>query len=115
MQDERIRLVRAIDKGIDFVAAGMASLVGLIVVFVAGSICYEVIVRYIFNAPTSWVYNFSSVLVAGVPLLGSAWALGQTKHICGDVLVLCLRERSRLDGEVLGEGFVAGYAASFAY
>ncbi len=115
MQDERIRLVRAIDKGIDFVAAGMASLVGLIVVFVAGSICYEVIVRYIFNAPTSWVYNFSSVLVAGVPLLGSAWALRQNKHICVDVLVHRLPERSRLAVEVLGEAFVAVYAAIFAY
>ena len=46
---------------------------------------YEVIVRYVFNAPTIWSYDLSYMLYGGHFMLGAGYALLKKAHIRTDV------------------------------
>lgn len=48
------------------------------------SICYEVVSRYFFNAPTEWAYDVSAMLYGSLFMLGAAYALHKGAHIRTD-------------------------------
>jgi TRAP-type mannitol/chloroaromatic compound transport system permease small subunit len=56
----------------------------LIVPLVAGT-TYEVIVRYLFNAPTIWAYDLSYMLYGSHFMLGAAYTLLKGGHIRTDI------------------------------
>jgi TRAP-type mannitol/chloroaromatic compound transport system permease small subunit len=45
---------------------------------------YEVVARYVFNAPTIWAYEVTYMLYAAVFMLGAAYALHKGAHIRTD-------------------------------
>ncbi len=49
-------------------------------------LCYEVIVRYIFNSPTVWVQEVSIYLFMWAMLVGAAYTLMMGKHVRIDLL-----------------------------
>ncbi len=65
-------------------------LVGLMVAPLAGIITllvlYEVLVRYVFNAPTSWTAEVENYLQIGMVMLGGGYALHHGGHVRVDVL-----------------------------
>lgn len=48
------------------------------------ALCYEVIARYVFNAPTVWAYDMSYMLYGGHFMLGAGYALVNKAHIRTD-------------------------------
>jgi TRAP-type mannitol/chloroaromatic compound transport system permease small subunit len=56
---------------------------------------YEVIARYVFNAPTIWAYEIGYLMTGSGFLLGMAYALSRDAHIRIDVIALTLSERTR--------------------
>ncbi len=50
------------------------------------SLVYEVIARYVFNAPTIWASDISQILYGAFFMLGSAYALQRQQHIRTDFL-----------------------------
>lgn len=75
-----IRLVRIIDKFTDTTGTLVAWLnVPLVVVVV-----WEVIARYVFNAPTIWSFELTYMLYGTIFMLGSAYALHKGAHIRTD-------------------------------
>jgi TRAP-type mannitol/chloroaromatic compound transport system permease small subunit len=50
-----------------------------------GSLTYEVIARYAFNAPTIWAYDVSYMLYGSHFMLGSAYCLYKKGHIRTDL------------------------------
>ncbi|MDH3319003.1 MAG: TRAP transporter small permease subunit [Betaproteobacteria bacterium] len=48
------------------------------------AVAYEVMMRYLFNAPTLWVFEITYMLYATVFMLGSAYALHKGAHIRTD-------------------------------
>lgn len=56
----------------------------LIVPLVAGTV-YEVVVRYMFNAPTIWAYDLSYMLYGSHFMLGAAYTLLKGGHIRTDI------------------------------
>ena len=56
----------------------------LIVPLVAGT-TYEVIVRYLFNAPTIWAYDLSYMLYGSHFMLGASYTLLKGGHIRTDI------------------------------
>jgi TRAP-type mannitol/chloroaromatic compound transport system permease small subunit len=49
-----------------------------------GAVAYEVIARYLFNAPTVWSYDVTYMLYGALFMLGAAYALHKGAHIRTD-------------------------------
>ena len=75
-----IRLVRIIDKFTDTTGTWVAWLNMPLVLAVS----YEVIARYLFNAPTVWSFDVTYMLYGTIFMLGSAYALHKGAHIRTD-------------------------------
>ena len=90
--------VRAIDRISSI--AGFIAAVALAGMTVA--VCYEVISRYIFNSPTTWVTEVSTYLFVAVAFLGLAEAQRANAHIQVELLVDRLGKEQRAFVELIG-------------
>jgi TRAP-type mannitol/chloroaromatic compound transport system permease small subunit len=75
-----IRLVRIIDKFTDVTGTWVAWLNVPLVL----AVTYEVLARYLFNAPTIWSFDVTYMLYGTIFMLGSAYALHKGAHIRTD-------------------------------
>jgi TRAP-type mannitol/chloroaromatic compound transport system permease small subunit len=66
----------------------------LIVPLIAGT-TYEVIVRYLFNAPTIWAYDLSYMLYGAHFMLGAGFTLLKGGHIRTDIFYQTWSPRTR--------------------
>jgi TRAP-type mannitol/chloroaromatic compound transport system permease small subunit len=66
----------------------------LIVPLVAGTV-YEVVVRYVFNAPTIWAYDLSYMLYGSHFMLGASYTLLKGGHIRTDIFYANWSPRTR--------------------
>ncbi|MBZ0147819.1 MAG: TRAP transporter small permease subunit [Pseudorhodoplanes sp.] len=57
----------------------------LILVLTLGT-CYEVFVRYVLAAPTTWAFDFSYITYGGLFLMAGAYTLSRNAHVRGDVI-----------------------------
>jgi TRAP-type mannitol/chloroaromatic compound transport system permease small subunit len=69
-------------------------------------ITYEVISRYAFNAPTSWAFEISYMLMGISLMLGLAWCTLARKHIRVDFLYDNLAPRGKASVDILGYVFL---------
>jgi TRAP-type mannitol/chloroaromatic compound transport system permease small subunit len=74
-------IIRAIDGFTD--ATG--KLISLSMALLVCMICYEVFARYLFNAPTVWVYESSYMVNGSAFMLGCAYALLKGAHVRTDI------------------------------
>lgn len=72
-----MKVIQAIDRF--FVRAG--HVVSVLFLVVVGISFYEVIMRYLFNAPTLWVHETTSFLVSLAMLFGGIACYADEKHI----------------------------------
>lgn len=72
--------IRTIDRFTD----SSGTLVAWLAVPLVGSIAYEVLMRYAFNAPTTWAYDLTYMLYGTLFMLGAAYALHKGAHIRTD-------------------------------
>ena len=75
-----IRIVRAIDKFTDVTGTWVAWLNVPMMLCVS----YEVTMRYVFDAPTIWVFDITYMLYGTIFMLGAAYALLKGAHIRTD-------------------------------
>jgi C4-dicarboxylate transporter DctQ subunit len=80
-------------------AMGYASGIGMLILGLI--LFYEVIMRYIFNAPTSWVQEVSIYLFMWTMFAGAAYTLEQGKHVHIDLLISHLSPAARRKLEML--------------
>ena len=76
-----IKAVRVIDKFTDTTGVWVAWLNLPLVLVVS----YEVLARYLFNAPTIWSFDVTYMLYGTIFMLGSAYALHKGAHIRTDI------------------------------
>ena len=55
-----------------------------IVILTLGT-CYEVLVRYVFRSPTSWAFDMSYLMYAGVFFMAGAYTLSRGGHVRADM------------------------------
>lgn len=95
---ERHPIVRGIDTLTRLAEiAGVLVLLGMTVI-----VCYEVISRYVFNAPTVWVTEISTYMFVAVVFLGLAVAQRAGSHIQVEILVTILSESRKRWLEAVG-------------
>src|ERR671925_1620885 len=75
-----ISTVRAIDKFTDTTGVWLAWLNVPLVL----AVTYEVVARYVFNAPTIWAFDVTYMLYSAIFMLGAAYALHKGAHIRTD-------------------------------
>jgi len=75
-----LTIIRIIDRFTDF--TGM--IVALIAIPLVAAVAYEVVARYVFNAPTTWVFDLTYMLYGALFMLGAAFALHKGAHVRTD-------------------------------
>ena len=74
--------------------SGFLAALGLLTM--ALMMCYEIVVRYVFNSPTAWVTEISTYLLVAVVFLGLACAQRNNSHVQVELWVDRLSRKSRL-------------------
>jgi TRAP-type mannitol/chloroaromatic compound transport system permease small subunit len=71
---------------IDGISIVSGKIVAWMILPMSLSLVYEVVARYVFNAPTIWASDISQILYGMFFMLGSAYALQRQQHIRTDFL-----------------------------
>ena len=66
----------------------------LIMVLTLG-VSYEVLVRYVFRAPTTWAFDFSYINYGAMFLMAGAYTLSRNGHVRADVIYRFLKPRTQ--------------------
>jgi TRAP-type mannitol/chloroaromatic compound transport system permease small subunit len=73
-----------ISRALDPIAIWSGKIVAWLIVPMVLSLTYEVIARYVFNAPTLWAYDMTFMLYGSFFMLGAAYTLQRKGHIRTD-------------------------------
>jgi TRAP-type mannitol/chloroaromatic compound transport system permease small subunit len=65
------------------------------IMVMALGIGYEVIVRRLFNAPTSWAFDVSYIMYGALFMMGGAYTLSRDGHVRGDFLYRLWKPRTQ--------------------
>ncbi|WP_163557974.1 TRAP transporter small permease subunit [Halomonas sp. NO4] len=86
-----INVIRFIDSVTSWFGRAFAWLI----LFMAFGMGYEVVSRYLFNAPTAWAYDTSYMLYGTLFMMGGAYTLARNAHVRGDFLYRLWRPRTQ--------------------
>ena len=71
------------------------------IMVMALGIGYEVIVRRLFNAPTSWAFDLSYIMYGTLFMMGGAYTLSRDGHVRGDFLYRLWKPRTQATLELV--------------
>ena len=71
-------------RRLDTVATTSGAVVAWLIVPMVLALSYEVVARYVFNAPTEWAYDMTFMLYGSFFMLGSAYTLQRKGHVRTD-------------------------------
>jgi TRAP-type mannitol/chloroaromatic compound transport system permease small subunit len=71
-----------------------------IVILTLGT-CYEVFVRYLLNAPTSWAFDFSYLMYGAMFYMAGAYTLSRGGHVRADMFYRLWRPRTQAAVELV--------------
>lgn len=70
----------------DRLSAWFGKTFGWLVILMTIGMSYEVMVRYLFNAPTPWALDLSFIMYGTLFMMGGAYTLSRGGHVRGDFL-----------------------------
>tara|TARA_B100000780_G_C20986181_1_gene394239 strand:+ start:258 stop:848 length:591 start_codon:yes stop_codon:yes gene_type:complete len=65
-----------------------------IVILMCGT-CYEVIMAYVFNAPTLWNFDLSMQMYGAILMMSGAYCLATESHVRGDVIYRLFKPKTQ--------------------
>ena len=71
---------------IDRINIGIGKISSFLILILVAIVMYEVVSRYLFNAPTQWSNELSEYLLTGVVMLGGAYCLAEHEHVRVDII-----------------------------
>lgn len=77
------RAERTFDRFLDILAAFSS----ILICFMLCIVCYEVVARYFFNAPTTWVVEICSIVLLFTPFLVGGWVLRRDGHVKMEIVL----------------------------
>ncbi|GAA0594901.1 TRAP transporter small permease subunit [Craurococcus roseus] len=72
--------------GIDRLSTAIGQTFAWCILVLTAVVVYEVFVRYVFRAPTTWGYDVSYMLYGTLFMMAGAYALSRNGHVRGDFL-----------------------------
>jgi len=94
-QEKSSNFMGRLTKIFDYVLNVTAYFSGSLIIILMLSISYEVVMRYFFNSPTSWVIDFSGYMQYAIVMLGAAWVLKRNGHTKIDLLSAQLKGKKQ--------------------
>lgn len=90
-----LKTIRTLDRFTDVTG----KIVSWLTVPLVGSITFEVVSRYLFNAPTIWAFDVTYMLYGSLFMLGAAFALHKGAHIRTDFFweAFSIRKKGLID------------------
>ena len=75
-------------KFADTLSSSMGKAFSWCIVILMGGTCYEVVMAYVFNAPTLWNFDFSLQMYGAIFMMAGAYTLATEAHVRGDVIYI---------------------------
>lgn len=91
-----------LERMVGFIVDGAIGLAALGILASAALIGYSVFMRYVLNAPPTWIDDSIGFMLAGIVMLGSASTLRKQKHICADTFTSRLGSRGLFWADMWG-------------
>jgi TRAP-type C4-dicarboxylate transport system permease small subunit len=93
---------------LDSMLITLTYLAGGLLLFMTGSVVFEIVMRYFFNSPSHWVVEISEYMLLYIAFLTGAWVLKREGHVKIDMLVKALPPRAQavLNTVTSGIGFL---------
>lgn len=88
-------------KSIDYVVKLGAIAAGLLLVFVTVSIGYTIFARGVGLSSPLWTVQFNEYALLWITFLGTAWVLGQNRHVAIDLATRGLNPRTKAIFDIL--------------
>ncbi|MBA7694072.1 hypothetical protein ES703_102674 [subsurface metagenome] len=82
-------------RGIDAINLWTGKLLRFLILAIVGMLCYEVILRYVFNAPIILTHELSLHVYGAYSVLGAGYVLLLNEHVRADVIYARLSPRGR--------------------
>lgn len=80
---------------IDFVSEWSGKLVSILIFFLTFFLLYDVIMRFVFNAPTIWAHELSLHLFGAYAVLAGPYVLLHNQHVKIDIFYIRFSKRGR--------------------
>jgi len=72
--------------GVDHLNTVVGQMLSWSILALTLAVCYEVVARYVFHAPTNWAYDVSYMLYDTLFMMGGGYAMCRNAHVRGDFL-----------------------------
>ncbi len=82
-------------RGIDTVSYWSGKASGWLIVALTMVVCVEVFKRYILNAPTAWIFDFTNMLYGTLFMMCGAYTLAASGHVRADFVYIYLKPRAQ--------------------
>jgi TRAP-type mannitol/chloroaromatic compound transport system permease small subunit len=86
---------------IDALSAWLGKAFGWLILVLTLGVTYEVFVRYVLRAPTTWAFDFSYITYGALFLMAGAYTLARNGHVRADVLYRFWRPRTQASMDLL--------------
>jgi TRAP-type mannitol/chloroaromatic compound transport system permease small subunit len=96
-------------SAINTISTGMGKISSWITIAVVAVLTYEVVMRYVFNAPTRWASETMGFCCGLIYVLGGAWVFLENRHVKIEFLYERLNPRQRAVLDVITFFFFALY------
>jgi C4-dicarboxylate transporter DctQ subunit len=93
----------------------LAEIAGWIVIVMMVTISYDVAMRYIFGAPTTWSFEINRYMLILVAFFGCAWALPAGGHVAVDIFTEKMETRKKAALEIITSLMALAYMLVFLY
>ena len=90
-----MEILKKVLKGIDNLSVNVGKAFSYIILVIVFLETYEVIMRYIFNSPTDWIWELCTILAGCVFVIGGAWVHKEGRHVRTDVIYTHLSKKQR--------------------
>jgi TRAP-type mannitol/chloroaromatic compound transport system permease small subunit len=80
---------------IDSLSTWVGKAFGWLILVLTLGVSYEVFVRYVLSAPTTWAFDFSYITYGAMFLMSGAYALSRNAHVRADVVYRLWKPRTQ--------------------
>lgn len=80
---------------IDTLSTWVGKCFGWLILVLTLGVSYEVFVRYVLRAPTTWAFDISYITYGAMFLMAGAYTLARNGHVRGDVIYRVLKPRTQ--------------------
>ncbi len=98
--------VRALTRTIEVVTRACGDIAAALVVVLMLLMVYEVVMRYVFSAPTIWSYDLSTMTLGTIFVVSIAYTLLTDSHVRVDLLHPYLGRHAKTVVDLIGHGLV---------